>query len=180
MTNDQTPPTIAAESVAEHRRRAQHSLRIGVLTVSDTRTAETDTGGRLIGQLVEAGGHQVAIRAIVPDEEESIRATVLAWVSDVDVEALIITGGTGLAPRDRTWEALEPVLDRVIDGFGELFRMLSWDEVGSAAMLSRAFAGVIGRTPVFALPGSRNAIALAMEKLILPEIGHVVYEVQKS
>jgi molybdenum cofactor biosynthesis protein B len=152
---------------------------VAVLTVSDTRTPETDTGGQLIRQLLEEAGHVVAGAAIVSDDESAIAGQVSSWAAESAIDAVILTGGTGLAARDRSVEALAPLLDRTIDGFGELFRMLSYEEIGAAAMLSRAFAGVVGKTPVFALPGSRNAISLAMEKLILPELGHVVFEVKK-
>ncbi|MBX3069847.1 MAG: MogA/MoaB family molybdenum cofactor biosynthesis protein [Thermomicrobiales bacterium] len=170
---------IAPQSVEEHRGAARASLSVAVLTVSDTRTPETDTGGQLIRQLLEGAGHLVADAAIVPDDENAIAGHVSSWAADNAIDAVILTGGTGLAARDRSVEALAPLLDRTIDGFGELFRMLSYEEIGAAAMLSRAFAGVVGSTPVFALPGSRNAISLAMEKLILPELGHVVFEVKK-
>ncbi|MGD9710757.1 MAG: molybdenum cofactor biosynthesis protein B [Thermomicrobiales bacterium] len=152
---------------------------MAVLTVSDTRREESDTGGALIRELIRKNGHEIADQRLIPDEEALIRQVVHTWGDDKAIDAIIVTGGTGLAPRDRTYEALAPILDRTIGGFGELFRMLSYQEIGPAAMLSRAFAGVVGDTVVFALPGSRNAIALAMTKLILPEIGHVVSESRK-
>ncbi len=166
-------------SVAEHRDAGNRPLNVAVLTVSDTRTVETDSGGHLIRTMLENAGHAVAATAIVKDDESAIAQMVKAWMANERVDAIILTGGTGIAARDRTVEALVPLIDRRIEGFGELFRMLSYQEVGSAAMLSRAFAAVIDTTPVFALPGSRNAIALAMEKLILPEIGHIVFESSK-
>ncbi len=153
---------------------------MAVLTVSDTRIPETDTGGALIRELLENAGHVVADAAIVPDTDEDIRGAVERWIGASNVDAIITTGGTGLAPRDRTVETLIPLIDRQIEGFGELFRALSFEEIGSAAMLSRAFGGIAGHTPLFALPGSRNAISLAMTRLLLPELGHVVYEATKG
>ena len=164
----------------EHRAGGQGALRVAVLTVSDTRTVATDTGGALVKALLEQSGHLVVAARIVPDDDDAIRAGAQDWVEDPEIDAVIVTGGTGIAPRDRTAEALLPILDRTIDGFGELFRMLSFEEIGSAAMLSRAFGGIAGHTPIFALPGSRNAIALAMDRLIVPELGHVVFESRKG
>ena len=168
-----------SDSVQQHRAAAEESLSIGVLTISDTRTLEDDTGGALIVELLRASGHRLAARGIVRDDRDAIVTAMLDMAGDPRVDAIISTGGTGIARRDVTFEAVSSILDRTIDGFGELFRMLSWEEVGSAAMLSRATAGAIGSTAVFALPGSRNAIRLAMERLILPEIAHVVFEIRK-
>jgi molybdenum cofactor biosynthesis protein B len=168
-----------SESVQQHRAAAEASLSVGVLTVSDTRNIEDDTGGPLIVEMLEAAGHVVAARTIVKDEREAIVSAVLDFSGDLRVDAVISTGGTGIARRDVTFEALASIMDRRIDGFGELFRMLSFAEIGSAAMLSRATAGAVGSTAVFALPGSRNAIRLAMERLVLPELEHVVFEIRK-
>lgn len=169
-----------APSVEEHRSQAPVVIQVAVLTISDTRDEASDSSGELIkGQLHEAG-HQVSHSTIVHDEPGAIVAQVLDWVRRTDVDAVITTGGTGIAARDRTPEALAAIFDRSLDGFGELFRMLSYQEVGSAAMLSRATAGTVGGKPVFALPGSKNAVRLAMEQLILPEIGHVVFEARKG
>jgi molybdenum cofactor biosynthesis protein B len=151
-----------------------------VLTVSDTRTLETDTGGALLGELLQAAGHPLVSRAVVPDEVEAIRRAALAALAAPDARALIVTGGTGAAPRDVTPEAIEPLLERVLPGFGELFRMLSWQEIGSAALLSRALAGLREGRVVFVVPGSRAALRLAMEKLILPELGHLAGEAVKG
>jgi len=164
----------------EHRDAGQRPLHVAVLTVSDTRTVATDTGGALVKSMLEESGHVVTATRIVPDDDDAIRTFVQAWVNSPEVDAVIVTGGTGIAPRDRTAEALLPILERTIDGFGELFRILSFEEIGSAAMLSRAFGGIAGHTPIFALPGSRNAIALAMGRLIVPELGHVVFESRKG
>ena len=168
-----------SESVQQHRAAAEESLSIGVLTISDTRSLAEDSGGALIVELLEAAGHRVTARDIVKDDRDAIVSAMLSIVGDPRVDAVISTGGTGIARRDVTYEAVSSIMDRQIAGFGELFRMLSFAEIGSAAMLSRATAGAIGSTAIFALPGSRNAIRLAMERLILPEIAHVVYEVRK-
>lgn len=169
----------SSDTVQQHRTAANRSLSIGVITISDTRTLADDTGGALIVELLESRGHHLARRSIVPDDQQGIIAAVLDFAGDPAIDAVITTGGTGIAGRDVTYEAVRSVVDREIVGFGELFRMLSWDEIGSAAMLSRAIAGAIGNTAVFSLPGSRNAIRLAMRRLILPEIEHVVFEIRK-
>jgi len=170
---------VPSESVQQHRSAAAGALTFGIITVSDTRTLDDDTGGALIAELLQGAGHSVAKRAIVADDPERIVAAVLELVRDPAVDVVLTTGGTGIARRDVTYEAVCSILDRQIAGFGELFRILSWEEIGSAAMLSRATAGAIGSTAIFSLPGSRNAIRLAMEKLILPEIEHVVFEIRK-
>jgi molybdenum cofactor biosynthesis protein B len=151
-----------------------------VVTVSDTRSLETDTGGALVVELLEAAGHPVAARRLVRDELEAIRAAVRDAVAAEAVHAVVVTGGTGVAPRDVTPEAVEPLLDRVVPGFGELFRMLSYEEIGAAALLSRALLGLAAGKPVFALPGSRGAIRTAMQRLVLPELGHLVAEGRKT
>lgn len=179
MSLPEDPEGIQPESVVSHRAAANPSLSFAVLTVSDTRTESSDSGGGLIREKLAGAGHRIEAAAIVRDEVDDIARTVRSWTGNGAVDVVIVTGGTGLAHRDRTVEAVQPLLDRTIDGFGELFRMLSYGDVGSAAMLSRAFAGVIGQVPLFALPGSRNAIALAMDRLILPEIAHVVFECRK-
>jgi molybdenum cofactor biosynthesis protein B len=151
-----------------------------VITVSDTRTLEDDAGGRLIVQLLEEAGHPVASRVIVKDEPTEIAVAVESAASREGTGAVIVTGGTGVAPRDVTPDTIEPLLDRTIPGFGELYRVLSYQEVGSAALLSRALAGLREGRVVFALPGSRGAVRLAMEKLILPELGHLVAQAVKK
>jgi molybdenum cofactor biosynthesis protein B len=163
-----------------HRKQAPSSVASLVITVSDTRTAETDTGGRLVAELLENAGHEVLGRAIVPDEADAISAALDRALAVEETRAVIFTGGTGVAPRDVTPDAIEPQLDRVIPGFGELFRQLSYDSIGSAAMLSRALAGIVGGRVVFVLPGSRGAVLLGMEKLILPELGHLAGEAVKT
>lgn len=160
-------------SVGEHRRAAPTRVPTAVLTVSDTRTPETDTGGALVAELLGAAGHPVAVRSIVPDEAAAIAEAVEAALGHEDVRAVIATGGTGAAPRDVTPEAIAPLLERTLPGFGELFRVLSYEEIGSAAFLSRALCGLARGRVLFALPGSRGAVRLAMERLVLPELGHL-------
>jgi molybdopterin adenylyltransferase len=163
-----------------HRREARAKVPTWIVTVSDTRTAETDTGGALLAELLAAAGHPVVGREIARDEPAAIRAALDAALAREGVAAVLFTGGTGVAPRDVTPETLEPRLERVIPGFGELFRALSYQEIGSAALLSRALGGIAAGRVVLALPGSRAAIALAMEKLVLPELGHLAAEAVKT
>jgi len=151
-----------------------------VITVSDTRTIETDTGGALVVQHLEAAGHPVASREIVADEPAQIAAAVSRALAADGVRAIILTGGTGVAPRDVTPDTVEPLLERIVPGFGELFRQLSFADIGSAAILSRALAGLARGRVVFVIPGSRGAVQLAMEKLILPELGHLAGEAVKT
>lgn len=151
-----------------------------VLTVSDTRTAETDAGGRLVAEEVEAEGHVVVERRLVADEVDAIRAACNALLADERVECVVVTGGTGVAPRDVTVEALRPLFERDLPGFGELFRSLSYGEVGAAAMLSRAIAGIAEGRPVFLLPGSPPAVELGMTRLVLPVIAHLVDQLTPS
>lgn len=160
-----------------HRKDAPASVRCFVLTISDTRTAASDTSGQAIADALVGAGHQVIDRQLVRDEPADVRAAVTARVPDAQV--IITTGGTGITSRDSTYEAIASLLEKRIDGFGELFRSLSYAQIGSAAMMSRACAGTIGQTAVFALPGSEDAVRLAVDKLILPEIGHVVRELQR-
>jgi molybdenum cofactor biosynthesis protein B len=148
-------------------------VQCAVVTVSDTRTRATDTSGALLSTRLEAAGHKILSHDILPDEPAQIRARLRALV-DEGVEAVLISGGTGVAPRDTTFEAIVGLLDRRLDGFGELFRALSYPEIGSAAMLSRAVAGSVGTTIVFSMPGSTAACELALDRLILPELGHIV------
>jgi molybdenum cofactor biosynthesis protein B len=148
--------------------------------VSDSRTLETDTGGALVAELLAAHGHCVVSREIVRDESSAIQVALRAALRREGVDAVVLTGGTGIAPRDVTPESVEPLLERSIPGFGELFRMLSFQEIGSAALLSRALAGLACGRVVFVLPGSRGAVRLAMERLILPELGHLLAEARKG
>ncbi|MCC6627678.1 MAG: MogA/MoaB family molybdenum cofactor biosynthesis protein [Chloroflexi bacterium] len=153
---------------------------IAVITVSDTRTAETDGGGRLIRELAIGAGHTPLFYRIVPDEPDAIQAAVREAAATDGCQAILLTGGTGISPRDRTPEALADLLEQRLDGYGELFRSLSYAEIGAAALMSRALGGVYQRRLVFAMPGSTAAVRLAMEKLILPELAHLVWEVQRT
>jgi molybdenum cofactor biosynthesis protein B len=164
-------------SVSDHRKDVPATIACFVLTISDTRTGANDTSGDAIAAALEAAGHQLAGRRIVRDDPDTVRQIVAEETGRVDV--LIATGGTGITSRDSTYEAIAGLLQKRLDGFGELFRMLSYEEIGAAAMMSRACAGTIGRTAVFSLPGSENAVRLAMTKLILPEIGHLVRELRR-
>ncbi len=163
-----------------HRKDAVTEVATAIITVSDTRTLETDTGGQRVADLLTAARQPVVHREIVPDEPAKIAGALEAQLGRADVRAVILTGGTGIAPRDLTPEALEPLLERVVPGFGELFRMLSYEDIGSAALLSRALAGIARGKVVFVLPGSRGAVQLALEKLILPELGHLASEATKT
>jgi molybdopterin adenylyltransferase len=164
-------------SVQIHRKDAPASVACFVLTISDTRSAADDASGDAIVEMLTGAGHAVTGRSIVRDDPAAVRAVAAEQASAV--QAIITTGGTGITSRDSTYEAIAGLLDKRLDGFGELFRMLSYEEIGSAAILSRACAGTIGRTAVFALPGSEHAVRLAMTRLILPEIGHVVRELNR-
>jgi len=164
-------------SVEDHRKTAPASVRCVVITISDTRTPDTDSSGGAIAEALSGAGHTVVSRHIVRDDPGQVRDLVRSAASEVPV--IVTTGGTGITSRDSTYEAIVSLLDKRLDGFGELFRMLSYEQIGSAAMLSRACAGTIGTAAVFALPGAQRAVELAMEKLILPEIGHVVRELRR-
>lgn len=163
-----------------HRKDAPTEVPTVVITVSDSRTPETDTGGALVAELLDTANHPVIARNIVPDEPSAIEAALEGALKEPGARAVIFTGGTGVAPRDQTPDTLEPLLDRLIPGFGELFRMLSYEEIGSAALLSRATAGLVRGCVVFVIPGSRGAVQLAMEKLIVPEIAHLAGESTKT
>jgi molybdenum cofactor biosynthesis protein B len=163
----------------EHKARAPRQVTCAVLTVSDTRTPDTDTSGRAIASLLAEAGHPVAARHIVRDEPAEIRGWIESQLRSDAVQAVIVTGGTGITSRDRTYEAVAGLLDMRLDGFGELFRMLSYQEIGAAAMLSRACAGVASRKLLVLLPGSEAAVRLAMTKLLLPELGHLVREINR-
>ncbi|MCA9832609.1 MAG: molybdenum cofactor biosynthesis protein MoaB [Thermomicrobiales bacterium] len=169
-----------SESTSQHRAEAPTSVGIAVLTVSDTRTQEDDASGRLIRDHLNFRGHDILSYRIVRDDAAAILDTLQAWLSDPQIQAIIINGGTGIAGRDVTYASIANLIQKPMPGFGELFRMLSWDEVGAASMLSRAIAGVSENTVIFSIPGSVNAVRLALEKLIGPELGHVVHEINKQ
>lgn len=162
-----------SDPVSQHRAAAPRRVRCAVITVSDTRTEATDRGGPLVVELLLAAGHEVVDRSIVPDEPQAMRDKLLTLAARDDVEVVLLTGGTGISPRDQTYETLSALITRPLPGYGELFRMMSFQEIGAAAMLSRAVAGLIGQAIVFSMPGSPAAVRLAMERLILPELGHL-------
>lgn len=160
----------------KHRQQTSQPVTCAVLTVSDTRTEANDTSGRTMRELLEQAGHKVGYYAIVKDEPVLIRRLLANLAAERKVQAVLLNGGTGISPRDSTYEAVVALLDKKLDGFGELFRMLSYQEVGSAAMLSRAVAGIHRGLAVFCTPGSTAAVRLAMEKLIVPELAHIVWD----
>lgn len=167
-----------SSSTQEHREAAPKSVRFAVITISDSRTIESDTSGALIVDQMQEAGNTIVNRQIVPDEVDRISAAVQELIDDAestDLDVILTTGGTGISPRDRTPEAIQPLLDVQLPGFGEMFRVLSFEEIGPATMLSRAFAGRCGRVLVFCLPGSRNAVRLAIDTLLVPELPHLVH-----
>ncbi len=189
-------------STQQHRSEAPQRVRVAVLTISDTRTKDNDTSGKTIVDMLTAAGHQIVAWEIVPDEPTRIRELIERWIEPLgsplhpltpspvqappplrsglaEIDAILLTGGTGVGSRDQTFETISGLLTKTLPGFGEIFRMLSFAEVGAAAMLSRATGGLIGRTVVLAMPGSTNAVRLAMEKLIVPELGHLVREARR-
>ena len=180
---DHRPGTVelgmAMSNSEEHRRKAhaQGPIAVGLITVSDTRTAESDVNGAYLREAVEAAGHRVVGYQLVPDEPDRVLAAIDQLLDEAN--AIVLNGGTGISARDRTYDALAGRLERTLPGFGELFRMLSWEQVGSAAMLSRAVAGTVGRTVVFSVPGAPAAVQLAWERLIAAELQHVVGEMRK-
>jgi molybdenum cofactor biosynthesis protein B len=163
-------------SVQQHRQASPTRVSCAVITVSDTRMLETDASGAAIVSMLEGAGHVVGSRGIVPDDADRIGAALDAALAADGVQAVITTGGTGISARDCTFEVVSARLEKRLDGFGEIFRSLSYGQVGAAAILSRACAGLVKRRILIALPGSEAAVRLAMEKLILPEIGHLVRE----
>jgi molybdenum cofactor biosynthesis protein B len=163
-------------SVAEHKALSPDRVACFILTVSDSRTLGSDTSGQVIATLLEAAGHSVAGRQVVRDEPADVARTIRDQIAKGEAPVIITTGGTGISRRDSTYEAVTALLDKQLDGFGEIFRVLSFEEIGSAAILSRATAGVSGGCAIFVLPGSPAAVRMAMERLILPELGHIVRE----
>jgi molybdopterin adenylyltransferase len=168
-----------SESVHKHRESAPDRVRVAVLTISDTRTPETDTGGDTVEELMRGAGHEIVERAIVKDEASGIRRKLVELIARPDVDAVVTTGGTGISARDTTYEVVDRMLEKKLDGFGEIFRMLSYEEIGAAAVLSRCVAGAVGTRFLACLPGSRNAVRLAVEKLLVPELAHVIFELRK-
>ncbi len=170
---------MSDQAPREHRAYAPKTLRCCVLTISDTRTPETDKSGDLIQRGLEGAGFEVVERRIVKDEAELVRREILKGIARPDLDVVLATGGTGVSPRDSTVEAVEPLLHKHLTGFGELFRALSLEEIGAASMLSRALAGTVGRTAIFVMPGSSGAVLLATERLILPELAHLVGQLRR-
>lgn len=168
-------------SIQEHKKVAPRMVNCKVITVSDTRNNETDKSGKLMMELLEQAGHKIIDYVIVKDEAAPIQNEIVKGCAKEEIDVILTNGGTGIAKRDVTIETVQSLLDKEIVGFGELFRMLSYQEdIGSAAILSRAIAGVVNNKAVFSTPGSTGAVKLAMNKLILPELGHVVREIQKD
>lgn len=170
---------MAGSPDTAHKAQAPRSVACFVITVSDTRTEATDTSGGAIVELLTAAGHTIAGRTIVHDDAEMVRDAVVRQLANVDVQAIITTGGTGITSRDSTYEAISALLQKRLDGFGEIFRMLSYQQIGSAAMMSRACAGLSAGHIVVSLPGSEAAVRLAMEKLVIPELGHLVQQARQ-
>jgi molybdopterin adenylyltransferase len=166
-------------SVADHKQHAPRTRRVWLITVSDSRTEANDTSGHLARKMLVEAGHTVVGYRILRDEPEQVAALIREIAARSEADVVITSGGTGVSRRDSTFEAVSSLLDKRLDGFGELFRMLSYQEIGSAAMLSRAVGGLHGALVVFATPGSTAAVRLALEKLIIPELGHLAFEVAR-
>jgi|SRR5215475_7815846 len=165
-------------SVHEHKEKGKKSIRCFVITVSDTRDETSDTSGQTIKQFLAGEGHHTTGYRIVKDEPDDIKALIDHALGQIEVDAVIVNGGTGISPRDGTYEVVERFLEKKLDGFGEVFRYLSYLDIGSAAIMSRAAAGTARGKVLISLPGSKGAVTLAMEKLILPEIRHMVSQLQ--
>ena len=163
----------------EHKSHAPSSIGCVVITCSDTRTTETDTSGQCIMHMLKDAGHSIVTYHLVKDEPAKIKAKIKSAVADKKVQAIIVNGGTGISRRDSTFEAVDAMLEKRLVGFGEIFRYLTYQDIGSSAIMSRATAGIIKGRILFSTPGSENAVRLAMEKLILPELGHLVRELTK-
>ncbi|HEX4000616.1 MAG TPA: molybdenum cofactor biosynthesis protein B [Pirellulales bacterium] len=168
-----------SRSVDEHRAEAPPVVRCAVITISDTRTLETDRGGQTIVDRLTAAGHTIADRQITSDDPAQIGRILTALNERTDIDAILLTGGTGIGSRDQTFETVGSLLSKPLPGYGELFRMLSYEQVGAAAMLSRAIGALMGRKVLLTMPGSVAAVELAMDKLILPELGHLVREARR-
>ncbi len=168
-----------SESVHKHRESAPETVRVAILTISDTRTRETDTGGDIAEELLTDAGQEVVARRIVRDEVAGIRNNLIDLLARSDVDAVVTTGGTGISARDTTYEVVDRMIEKKLEGFGEIFRMLSYEEIGAAAIMSRALAGAVGAKFIASLPGSQGAVRLAVEKLLVPELAHIVFELRK-
>ncbi len=169
-----------SQAVIEHRAAARESLNVAIMTVSDTRTMETDTSGALIARLAEESGHRICERHLIRDVPEEMRSLLRALCSREELDAILVTGGTGISPRDQTFETVSALLTKPLPGYGELFRMLSYAEIGPACLLSRAVGGLIDKMLILVMPGSKAAVELAMRKIVLPELAHLVHEAHKA
>ena len=164
----------------QHLKSAKEIVaRCAVVTLSDTRTAETDTSGQLIQKLLREAGHEVAEYRVIRDDPAELEQLLLTLAADERIDVMLTNGGTGIANRDQTIGVVEKMIDQPLPGFGELFRMLSWQQVGAGAMLSRATGGITRGKPIFAMPGSSKAVELGMTQLILPQVRHILYELRK-
>ncbi len=163
----------------EHKADAPRQIRCAVITVSDTRTLDTDSGGAKVIRFLTQSGHLLLSREIVPDEPARMRPLLESYRDDDQIDAVLMTGGTGISSRDQTYETVSALMTKPLPGYGEMFRMLSYQEIGAAALLSRATGGLMNRTVVLTMPGSRAAVRLAMEQVILPELSHLVREARR-
>ncbi|OAB35738.1 molybdenum cofactor biosynthesis protein [Paenibacillus macquariensis subsp. defensor] len=168
-------------SVEQHRSEGPATVSCMIITVSDTRNKETDTSGQLMISLLQEAGYTIIQYVIVKDDYDDVRELIYKASMNQDIQAVLLSGGTGISPRDTTYEAVSSILDRKLPGFGEIFRFLSFTEdIGSAAIMSRATAGTVGTTAVFSMPGSKGAVKLALERIIIPELRHVIKEIHKK
>ncbi len=172
-------PSKDPMSLESHRSESPSLLRFAILTFSDTRDVSTDRGGSYLVERIEAEGHRVALRSICSDDARDIEAAVRAAVADDEVDLVLTTGGTGVAPRDMAYDTLKSIFDSEIPGFGELFRWLSYAEIGSATILSRAIGGLLAGKVVLALPGSPKALRLALDEIVLKEAGHLISQTRR-
>ncbi|MEQ8211949.1 MAG: MogA/MoaB family molybdenum cofactor biosynthesis protein [Lacipirellulaceae bacterium] len=170
---------FASQTPEEHRKDSPDAVSCAVITVSDTRTLATDRGGATVVEMLEGAGHRIIARTILPDDPAELTTAIGQYVEAEEIHAVLLTGGTGISPRDQTPEAVASLLTKELPGYGELLRALSYEEIGAAAMLSRALGGLVEQTVVLTMPGSTAAVRLAMEKLILPELAHLVHEATK-
>ena len=179
MNPSVTEPGHASASTEQHRAEAPKAVRCAVITMSDTRTEADDKSGRLIMEALASVGHETVIYRVVKDSPPAILAVLAEIAAEGGIRAILMNGGTGIASRDNTYETISGLLEKRMDGFGEIFRVLSFNEVGAASMLSRAVAGVWRGMVLFSMPGSVNAVRLPMDKLIVPELAHVIRELNK-
>lgn len=163
----------------QHEAQGPQSVRCAVITVSDTRTIEDDTGGKAVIDHLSAAGHSVACREIIPDDPDRMRPLLVSLRDRDDIDVILMTGGTGITSRDQTFETVSSLLDKPLPGYGEVFRMLSYQDIGPAAILSRAVGGLMGRKVLLTMPGSPAAVRLAMEKIIVPQLSHLVREARR-